>query len=84
MTERICEWCGLPYYPKHGNQKYCNDDCARYAELENTRIRMHKYRKLAGYGNKKTYPFGGLGPHPKDDFDAELQTYRMPREGIHP
>ena len=70
MTERICEWCGLPYYPKHGNQKYCGDDCAKYAELENGRIRKQKYRERRG-GREESNGTGYIGSIPRGEFFDE-------------
>lgn len=67
--ERICEWCGHPYYPKHGNQKYCCDDCVKYAAQESSRISSQKYRQRWGHEEKKGT--GLLGVKPKDDFFNE-------------
>lgn len=75
--ESICEWCGLPYYPKYNNQKYCQDSCAKEAERENARIRMQKYRKkwrgLYGKNNKSTSKgTSHLGKTRCDDIVEEL------------
>lgn len=27
IEERTCKWCGMPYEPRHVNQRYCCGDC---------------------------------------------------------
>lgn len=75
ITERICGICEMPFYPRHGNQKYCSDECVKEAR----RINDMEYRKRWKwlYGKRKknmNKGTGSLGCIPEDDFFDE---YRM-------
>lgn len=75
MTERICEICEQPFYPKHGNQKYCSDECVREARRLNTQKCRLRWYNLYGKADKSMRKgTSGLGQTPEADF---MEEYRL-------
>jgi len=72
---KICEICGTEFHPKHGNQKYCGEECSKIAEKENARQRMQKYRDKYGVKNKKKWlGSGNIGAIPESHWAIESAT----------
>lgn len=76
-VEKKCEWCGKPFIPNHGNEKYCNDEHKLEAKREKTRNRRNLYYKK----NKGTAILSQLGTttmskHPNKDLDKEKKVIK--------
>jgi hypothetical protein len=79
---KVCDWCGLEFRPRHGNQKYCGDECARNGERENIQRRVWEYRRKYPEKNNPPLPFGGLGPHPKDNENDEFKAIQREKKRL--
>lgn len=78
MAEGKCAWCGCTFEKSHGNQKYCSDDCLKYATQEQTRNRFHKWyhKHKHDMGDTKRYGLGTgtLHGHCESDFSVEASV----------
>lgn len=91
MTKRIslCKYCGEPFQQTHGNQKYCNDTCRKYAILEQKAKYQRKRRKLINEhvlitNENEKLGTGFLSPHkqPNDLEEYKAIKKEMKRLGI--
>lgn len=45
FKKKKCEWCSKTFTPQSSNNKYCSDNCKKYARLEKVAKNMSEYRK---------------------------------------
>lgn len=82
----VCKWCGKEYTKNHHLEKYCSDDCRKYAYQEKTAQRVRRYRERyvgpnVSWGGVGT---GNLSNHRQNDFKKEQLTVKneMKRLGV--
>jgi hypothetical protein len=80
FKKKKCEWCGKPFTPQSSNNKYCSENCKKYARLEKVSHNMAEYRKrydgVQLSSDLKNLGTGGLGGHRVDDFEEEYKKIR--------
>lgn len=83
-----CKACGKEFKQKHGNQKYCCDDCREVALKQQWRNASHKHyhKHKHEWGSKSVRRYGmgtgTLGPHANADFDCEKVTIKRELERL--
>lgn len=84
MTKlKTCKWCGrtfrVPKTREYNATKYCCIKCSYYAYLEKhldaQNQYLQRYKELFKDADRQLGS-KGLGPHPEQDFELELQKIK--------
>ena len=76
MSEKIkCKWCGDFFVRKHHSEKYCCDECRKFAREEQSRVKSNRWYQNHKHelSEKQRWGLGSglLGQHRNDDFEME-------------
>lgn len=88
FKKKNCQWCGKPFTPHSPNNKYCSDNCKKYAQMEVSAKSSDKYRKR--YKDMQLSKAsidlgtGGIRAHRVNDFEEEYKLIQkeLKRRGL--
>lgn len=75
LNRKKCEYCKKGFKPRNNAQKYCSNNCRKFAKLEQDEKSKQKQRKNPNYYEKQLGN-SNLGPHANKNNEMEKISVR--------